>query len=537
MRVLGIDVSGGEHSATHDRPSQKPGNDPQNLNSRAVKVSPTSSQFTCYPQSDLSICDESSATDNKEQPCSVDATQILCGVDKLGLAQGSTYTIKLKRSFGSELVGAAMSIKVAIMPATKVLTASVKADEIIYTKPKSVELLLDKPLVSAVAKLDHIEGATATAIQLGLKLDGSHVGLTWDRELPRDTAFRLTLASAEARDGSGLESPYIINFRTSGGPKVVGINIGNASIDPNARAIVTFDQALSKDANIGLASLSGGVASLSRQGTSQIVFALHNMPRCGAFSLNIAKGLVGDNGVTSDQAWSFDSRVSCGILRTIGYSVKGRPIQAYLFGTGATTILFTGGIHGNEPSGTYIMQDWVSYLDANGYKIPANKQVVVMPNVNPDGIANNQRYNVNNVNIDRNFPSIDWISDISLPNGQVLPHGGGVSSLSEPETRSIADFTSSLHLRAELSFHSSGALVGANKIADSIAIGSMYARGVGYATMFNNPESIMGYTLTGEYETWIGEKFGTPAILIELPTSNGRYFSQHLNTLWSMTNL
>lgn len=476
------------------------------------------------------------ANDIKEQPCSVNATQLLCGVDKLGLAQGTSYTLKLKRSFGSELVGTATGIQVAIMPATKVVSVSLKADEIVYNKPKSADFSLDKPLISAVAKLDHIAGATTTAIQLNIKVDGSHVGLTWDQDLPRDSAFRLTLASAEASDGSGLDSPYIINFRTSGGPKVIGVSIGNTGVDSNARAIVTFDQALSKDA-INLASINGGIASISRSGTNQIVFALRNLPRCGTFSLNIAKGVVGDNDVLSDQAWSFTSRANCGTVRTIGTSVKGKPIQAHYYGTGATTILFTGGMHGNEPSGTYIMQDWANYLDANGYKIPADKQIVVVPNINPDGIAINQRYNANNVNIDRNFPSSDWISDISLTNGQVLPHGGGVTPLSEPETRAIADLTSSLHVRAEISFHSSGALVGANKIADSTVIGSLYARGVGYGTMFDNPESVMGYTLTGEYETWMGEKFGIPAILIELPTSKGKYFLRHLNTLWSMVNL
>jgi protein MpaA len=210
---------------------------------------------------------------------------------------------------------------------------------------------------------------------------------------------------------------------------------------------------------------------------------------------------------------------------------------AYFYGSGPTTVLFTGGIHGDEASGTYIMQDWAAHLDANAYKLAPGKQVVIVPNLNPDGIAANRRYNMNNVNVDRNFPSSDWISDITLTDGRVLPRGGGATPLSEPETQAIAELTSSLKVRAAISFHSSGALVGANKVADSVAIGSAYARGVGYGTMFYNPESIMGYTLTGEYETWMGEKFGIPAVLIELPTATGRYFSRHLSTLWAMANL
>ena len=302
--------------------------------------------------------------------------------------------------------------------------------------------------------------------------------------------------------------------------------------------VVTFDQALAKDANVaGLASISGGNAAISRQGNNQIAFALRDVPMCATFSLAVAKGLMGENGVASAQDWSHGSRITCRQTKTIGYSVRGRPIVAHFYGTGPSTVLFTGGIHGNEPSGVYIMQDWANHLDANAHRIPAGKQIVVVPNLNPDGIATGQRYNASNVNLDRNFPSSDWASDITVLGGKVLPRGGGVNPLSEPETRAIANLTSSLQLRAMISYHSSGALVGANKVADSVAIGQRYATAVGYGTMFYNPESIMGYTLTGEYETWIGEKLGAPAVLIELPNSTGRFFPRHQNILWAMAGL
>ncbi len=475
--------------------------------------------------------------DGKAQPCIVKSARLMCGVDRLGLKQGTEYALKLQRWFGDTKAGEASVVQITILPAIKVIGASVRPDELVYTKPRSLDVALDKPPVTAAAKLELLDGDKVAPVNARVKVDGVRVLLAWDEDLPREKTFRLTLTGAVAADGSLLDGAYSLNFRTSGGPTVLGVNIGGAGVAGDARVVVTFDQTLSKDIDIArLAGVSGGGAIISRQG-KQVVFALRGIPPCGAFTLNIAPGLVSEDSVASGQGWSHASRINCRSTRTIGYSVRGRPIQAYFYGSGPTTVLFTGGIHGDEASGTYIMQDWASHLDVNGYKIPAGKQVVIVPNLNPDGIALGRRYNVNNVNIDRNFPSSDWISDISLVNGQVLPRGGGVVPLSEPETKAIADLTSSLQLRAAISYHASGAVVGANKVADSVAIGSRYAAGAGYGTVFYDPEATFGYTLTGEYETWIGEKLGAPAILIELPTKGGRYFSRHLNMLWSMVSL
>lgn len=476
--------------------------------------------------------------ETQKQSCVANADRLECGMDKLGLKQGASYELQLRRSYKGVETGSTTAIKVEIIPAAKVTASSILSGAMVYAKPKSADLTLDRSLVSGVAKLEMIDGDKAQVIPTRVKVADSHVSLEWDEELARQKTFKLTLESATGADGSVLDEAYSVDFQTSGGPKVASINIGGSGVAADARVVVTFDQALSAATNItSLAHIGGGGAAISRLGNNQVVFVLRSIPRCTAFTLSIDKGLESESGVVSDQAWSHASRVNCRATRTIGYSVQGRPIVAYFYGSGATTVLFTGGIHGDEPSGSYIMQDWISHLDANAQKIPANKQVVVVPALNPDGLALNKRYNVNNVNLDRNFPSSDWVRDISIGGGGTLPQGGGSVPFSEPETRAIADLTSSLSVRAEISFHSSGSLVGANKVADSVAIGTTYASAVGYGKMFANPEAIFGYTLTGEYETWMGEKAGTPAILIELPTSTGRYFSRHQNVLWSMVNL
>jgi len=193
-------------------------------------------------------------------------------------------------------------------------------------------------------------------------------------------------------------------------------------------------------------------------------------------------------------------------------------------------------MHGSEWSGQVTMQAWVTYLQTNGHKIPADKRVVIIPNTNPDGIAAGSRNNVNNVNIDRNFPASNWSARIDTASG-VLENGGGTSPGSEPETQAVLSITRQLRPRLEVSFHAQGSLVGANKYGDSVAIGNLYASMVGYGTMFNNPEEVMGYTITGEYEDWMGEELGVPAILIELPTHSGNYLNSQLNALLKMTTV
>lgn len=208
--------------------------------------------------------------------------------------------------------------------------------------------------------------------------------------------------------------------------------------------------------------------------------------------------------------------------------------MAYAFGNGSKRIMFTGGIHGNEVSTVTTMNAWVEYLKSTAHELPAGTQVIVAPNVNPDGISAATRYNARNVNLGRNFPSRNWQADATTSRGNEKGVGGS-SPGSEPETKALMNLTAQYRPRLEVSFHSQGRLVGANKYADSVAIGNTYARLVGYGTMYDNAEDVMGYSITGEYEEWLGETYGTPAILIELPSHGGNYLAANRAALLQMT--
>jgi hypothetical protein len=474
--------------------------------------------------------------DSKTGKCQNESNAITCNIKTLGLKQGQKYLYNLVRTFGGTDVSNATTGSLSLLSPTSVVKTSVSAGQIVYSKPKSFTLETDKKLINANVTLQKIENGKPVSITATTKMTGSTIEVSIQNDLDRESQYVLTLNNAEGQDGSLLDGPDIINFQTSGGPAVAYTNIGASGVDANAKVVVTFDQAISQTQDISnLVSITGGDAAISRTG-NQIVFQLHGLPRCGAFTLNINKGLLSQYDFASKTGWSYTSRINCRATSVIGYSVNGRPITAYYYGSGPTTILFTGGIHGSEPSGKYIMQDWANYLDSNAYKIPAGRQVVIVPAVNPDGLATLSRYNAHNVNIDRNFATTDWQTDIDTSSG-IVAGGGGATPMSEPETQAIAGITTSLLPRLEVSFHAAGRLVGANQFGDSTAIGNLYASCVGYTSMIGHAEETMGYTMTGEYEDWAGEQYGTPAILIELPTNTGYYFSAHLNTLWKMVNI
>ena len=110
-------------------------------------------------------------------------------------------------------------------------------------------------------------------------------------------------------------------------------------------------------------------------------------------------------------------------VRVIGHSVHHRPIVVFRSGPANApfTVLVVGAIHGDETAGMRIARQLIA--------TPALDRIelLVLPTINPDGVAANTRGNAHGVDLNRNFP-YRW---------RLLGGGeySGPSPLSEPESK------------------------------------------------------------------------------------------------------
>jgi murein peptide amidase A len=115
---------------------------------------------------------------------------------------------------------------------------------------------------------------------------------------------------------------------------------------------------------------------------------------------------------------------------TLGKTVKGRDITAIIYGSGAKRVLVFGGIHGDEQHTTVLARALA--VSINSETLPPNVTLIIVPDVNPDGLMASTRVNANGVDINRNFPSRTWRSDYTE-----LKRYPGTQPSSEPETRAV----------------------------------------------------------------------------------------------------
>ena len=133
----------------------------------------------------------------------------------------------------------------------------------------------------------------------------------------------------------------------------------------------------------------------------------------------------------------------------IGRSVLGRPIVAQRIGTGPIKVVLIGDIHGGFEANTHVLaQQLLAHFQAHAEEVPAASRVSlwIIPTMNPDGLAADQRWNANGVDLNRNADTDldgcagnDWSPDTVGLEGP-HPGAGGPYPFSEPETRAIRDF-------------------------------------------------------------------------------------------------
>ena len=468
----------------------------------------------------------------KHSLCQSQVDTLQCDLAKLGLKQGSTYDLAVVRLFEQQEVETIVEESVEILKATKVIETSIKDQATVYDKPQKITISFDKPLHEFDATFKQL-GEKDKPIPIEHKISKKQVTVIWESELPRRATFEVRVKQVEAVDGSSLAEPYTLTFTTSGGPKVTAISIPSSGVALGSTAIISFDQDLQPNQGSHV-SLAGQPATIAWQAGKQIAISLADIGKCVDFTLKTDKAIASRHGISGDSAWQFSSRTICHTIQQIGTSVQGRPILAYIFGQGSTAILYTGAIHGNEISSSYLMDNWIKELEANARALPVGRKIVVIPEVNPDGVAAGTRNNANNVDLNRNFDVSDWQSDITDTWGNPIPNGGGKAPMSEPETKALANFTTQLRPKITMSFHSIGGLVIANQAGNSSSLASRYASLTGYRNATGQSSTTFDYAISGTYDDWIAEKLDLPSVLVELGSHTYSQFPLNVGALWQM---
>lgn len=233
-------------------------------------------------------------------------------------------------------------------------------------------------------------------------------------------------------------------------------------------------------------------------------------------------------------------------MTPIGSSVEGRPIEAHTFGTGSTSLLFVGGIHGGyEWNSVVLAYELMDYLANFPETVPPELTIHIIPNLNPDGLAKvtaktghlttadipnpenrvaEGRFNARGVDLNRNF-DCKWQPEATWKGKAV---SAGTGAFSEPEAVSLRDYVLAHKPAAVLFWHSQADNVYASEcekgiLPDTLTLMQTYARAGNYGAV----ASFDAYPVTGDAEGWLASQ-NIPAVTVELGSHTDSEWEQNL---------
>ncbi|OGO15534.1 MAG: hypothetical protein A2Z14_17700 [Chloroflexi bacterium RBG_16_48_8] len=220
----------------------------------------------------------------------------------------------------------------------------------------------------------------------------------------------------------------------------------------------------------------------------------------------------------------------------IGYSVEGRPLEVFQFGSGPRDLLIVAGIHGGYEWNTIALADeLISYLDEHPEMIHPRLSIHILRSLNPDGATLIDspwgRGNANQVDLNRNWDS-SWTSDIPKPNcWDLVPLTAGPQPGSEPETQALMQYILDTNMDALISYHSAGLGIfagGKPSTQESLSL----AEAIASVSNYPYPHIDIGCEYTGTLTDWAADN-GVAAIDIELSSHWDTDFEQNLIILQS----
>jgi protein MpaA len=205
----------------------------------------------------------------------------------------------------------------------------------------------------------------------------------------------------------------------------------------------------------------------------------------------------------------------------LGYSTLGRPITGYWLGDvmaegrlpeGAIEALYFGAIHGDEGLSSRLLEAFIRDIQQQSSGDWINQRVVIIPVMNPDGLAANTRVNANGVDLNRNYPTQNWTPALARHNDEQPEHCPGPTPASEVETRLLMDLIAVYPPKVIVSVHTPYRVInidGPNGTTEALA--QSMASINGYPVTRD-----IGYPTPGSFGNYYGVERGIPVLTLEL---------------------
>lgn len=184
----------------------------------------------------------------------------------------------------------------------------------------------------------------------------------------------------------------------------------------------------------------------------------------------------------------------------LGQSSEGRPVWGAAFGAGERPLLVVGGVHGDEPSSVEAVVGLAGRLAGVG-------PVILVPALNPDGLARNLKNSARDVDLNRNFPARNWRAE------HAPGYFPGPAPLSEPETRVLAGLVEAHAPRGVVAVHAPFACVNYDGPPSAAVWAAEVAAACGWPARGD-----IGYPTPGSLGSWLGVDRGLPVLTLELPS-------------------
>ena len=166
-----------------------------------------------------------------------------------------------------------------------------------------------------------------------------------------------------------------------------------------------------------------------------------------------------------------------------------------LIGTkGQGKILVIGVFHGEEPQGKFLIDAYLKNHESN---------LLFIPCLNPDGMAENKRTNANGVDLNRNYPTKNW--ELTEKD----QYFGGETPASEIETQFMVDVLEKYKPKAIVALHAPYKIVNYDGPAKNLA--QKISEIIKYPV-----EGSIGYPTPGSFGTYCGVERNIPTITLEL---------------------